>query len=884
VTASISLRELNPKYRVPRQRRAAIPRRQLVDRINAAIADHAVIGVGASAGFGKTTLLVQVAESIAEPGRVAWMTVDEDDDSVAGFFGSLAHCLQGLALDWSQPPTELQRALAGAANSARVAAAAVAAALESSPAAPIVVFVDDLHRGTAPGVGEFLEALIERLPVHVCLVLASRAALPVPMARWVVSGEALEVTSRELAFSVDEAMAVDRSQATGSTRSARVRDVLARTGGWAAGTAMLLRDAHDTTALGETRASHQALYDYLAGEVFDRLEPALQDFALRCSILSDMTPQLCAAVTGCADARGMLRALYRQDLFVTAVDSNAPTLRFHDLFRDFLQARLAREAPALLRELHGRAGRAESTPMRAIAHFLDGECWSEALQLLAADIDALVAAGHRETVRRWIERIPADVVTASDAGLYVRGYSAWLHYDWISARADMGALAARSSSRGADPPSHLMLFRLGLSAGLGEGAEADELEAALATHDLPPFERASLAVQRAWRAMGAGDLALAVVRFREFVDLATQRPREILPLVADRASLYVGVPHALPEYERLIALARSQASGAPGAWQTGCFVIEGWTALWRGQRDSVARAIESAKDVARRFSSIPAIDDALARLEAVYLASAGRGADALRIAHALVRRFESPEYESLRIVFERAYWSGYGKVAWMVGDRVALQRAADRLLAPRRPQEWRFIELVQLSLRGQLALLAAQWPEAQRHLAAAVELHRALRFPQGHPDPRICAAYVECELGNAEGARAYLEPVIAECLLESAAGPFLCEPAFIVDRVLATLSAEQRDRPAVRSLLATIAAWRDQSQSPARSGPLARLTERELEVLARVAQGDENKDIARRFDLSLHTVKRHIVNILGKLDCVSRKQAAELFRAAMNSS
>lgn len=884
MTAATPPRELNPKYRVPRQRRAAIPRRELVQRISAAIADHAVIGVVAAAGFGKTTLLVQVAESIDRPGRVAWMTVDEDDDSVAGFFGSLAQCLQGLALDWLQPPAELQRALAGAANAARVAATAVAAALESRPGAPIVVFVDDLHRGPAPGVGEFLEALIERLPVHVCLVIASRVGLPVPMARWVVSGEALELTSRELAFSLDEAMAVDRSDVAGSLRADRVRDVLARTGGWAAGTAMLLRGARDTAALVASRASNESLYDYLAGEVFDRLEPGLQEFALQCSILSDMTPQLCGAVTGCADARGMLRALYRQDLFVTAVESNAPTLRFHDLFRDFLQARLARESPALVRELHARAGRAETTPMRAIGHFMEGECWSQALQCLAEHIETLVASGHRETVRRWIERVPAEAVEASDAGLYARGYSAWLHYDWISARADMGALASRLSSRGLTPPSRLMLFRLGLTAGLGESAEADELEATLAMDDLPPFERASFAVQRAWRAMGAGDLAAAIERFREFVDLAAQRPREILPLVADRASLYVGVPGALPEYERLTGIARAQSSGSPGAWQMGCLVIEGWAALWRGQGEGVVRAIESAKDVARRFSSIPTIDDALARLEAVYLASVGRGADALGIAQALVKRFESPQYESLRIVFERAYWSGYGKIAWMVGDHAALQRTASQLLAPRRSQEWRFIELVQLSLRGQLALLSGQWVEAQRPFAAAVELHRTMRFPQGHPDPRICAAYVQCELGDAGRARAYLEPVIAECLLEGAAGPFLCEPDFIVDRVLGTLSVEQRSMPALRALLATISAWREQSQEPGRSGPLARLTERELEVLARVALGEENKEIARRFDLSLHTVKRHVVNILGKLDCVSRKQAAELYRSAQYPS
>jgi LuxR family maltose regulon positive regulatory protein len=58
------------------------------------------------------------------------------------------------------------------------------------------------------------------------------------------------------------------------------------------------------------------------------------------------------------------------------------------------------------------------------------------------------------------------------------------------------------------------------------------------------------------------------------------------------------------------------------------------------------------------------------------------------------------------------------------------------------------------------------------------------------------------------------------------------------------------------------------------------LTARELEVLARIAAGDSNKLIARAFDLSLHTVKRHVANILGKVGAESRGQAAAWYRAS----
>ncbi len=58
-----------------------------------------------------------------------------------------------------------------------------------------------------------------------------------------------------------------------------------------------------------------------------------------------------------------------------------------------------------------------------------------------------------------------------------------------------------------------------------------------------------------------------------------------------------------------------------------------------------------------------------------------------------------------------------------------------------------------------------------------------------------------------------------------------------------------------------------------------RLTPREIEVLARIAAGDSNKLIARAFDLSLHTVKRHVAHILDKLDLESRGQAAAWYRS-----
>jgi DNA-binding NarL/FixJ family response regulator len=52
------------------------------------------------------------------------------------------------------------------------------------------------------------------------------------------------------------------------------------------------------------------------------------------------------------------------------------------------------------------------------------------------------------------------------------------------------------------------------------------------------------------------------------------------------------------------------------------------------------------------------------------------------------------------------------------------------------------------------------------------------------------------------------------------------------------------------------------------------LSEREREVLLRLAHGSANKQIARDLSIAEKTVKTHVSSILGKLGVQSRTQAA----------
>jgi DNA-binding NarL/FixJ family response regulator len=85
---------------------------------------------------------------------------------------------------------------------------------------------------------------------------------------------------------------------------------------------------------------------------------------------------------------------------------------------------------------------------------------------------------------------------------------------------------------------------------------------------------------------------------------------------------------------------------------------------------------------------------------------------------------------------------------------------------------------------------------------------------------------------------------------------------------------EMRLDPAVVRQLAGAAQTTPGQSRAGRTEPVEQLTPREREVLILIAEGKSNKEIARELGIGERTVRTHTTAILGKLDMVSRTQAA----------
>jgi len=364
----------------------------------------AVVIVWAPAGYGKTTTMAQhFAALAAAKRRAVWLQLDSGDNDSFRFTASLVAALRRAGLpDIARPAPALLELIATLNE-------------------PFTLFMDEFEHLRDGDILEIVQSIIDYLPPQGQIVIGTRTKPSLALARAQAYGRLIEIGPGALRFTLDESRAL-LSRINGAPPDENGLIALhARADGWPTGLVLgaRLADATNDLAAIETGRlrSANALDAFLDEVVFAQLAPRVQDFVLRIGILEDLDRSVCEAVAPGYDAAAELVLLQRENLFVAPVGDEPGRLRFNRLFRDYLRQRLERQNPAIVPDLHRRAGEALrrlGRPMPAIWHAITARDFATAIELLDEEAEQLLAQGQMRLLRHWFTRIPEETLAHSD--------------------------------------------------------------------------------------------------------------------------------------------------------------------------------------------------------------------------------------------------------------------------------------------------------------------------------------------------------------------------------------------------------------------------------------------------------------------------------------
>jgi LuxR family transcriptional regulator, maltose regulon positive regulatory protein len=874
----------NTKFRVPRVRRDVVARDALVERARAFVLEKRVTLVHAPAGAGKSTLMAQLVASGINALAV-WLSLDEDDNDANRLFASLFKSLRSVELDWEVDLQIVASQVHGFDEHSRTAVNVLINALCSFEGERLLIVIDDLHRITDADALKLLDYLIERLPPEVGLLIGTRVSPDLSLARWRSRGELADLQMADLEFDERDTHALARSRLAEAATPQVVREAMQRTRGWVAGLQLLFGAGHHSQPFAAGEASRHT-FDFLAHEVVAELPRELRVLAMRCSVLPELSPTLCAAVTGSPDVRQLLDELLRRNLFLTVIDDVTPVLRFHDLFREFLQRELERSVPPEeIRELHARAARADSAPIRAISHWLKAQMWDVAVEAIERCAEPLIMEGGHALVERWIGQLPTSQQNDRPEVARLHALCAWTRYDIKGMR----RLLERAAALYREHRDHRGLARTlpllsRMCNSTGDLDAGERLIRECETLELDPVSRAALGASQVWNAVANGRSREAVGALQELADAARMDSSVLYPAVSDYFNSFnYDVPGALPYLRALKAACAYSVQVRPVHWQVSAFAHSAWPEFCHGDYSLATAAFAVRERFQQRHASLPATWLDFNQLRAAHLAAGGRPAEALAQLEKSVELVHSSEIAPLRESWLRPIFIDAAGFAWAAQDAQALRKFLPALEAPRTALEWPAVATGSALARGHCALLEGRLDVAERELQEARRLFVQWPHLILMRNPHIAFAYLRLEQGNPREAWAAFEPVWQDMLDDDVVGTLLLEPASRLNRLLDHMPDTLRRQPATQALLARLASWkqapdRERQRASAAANALAVLTDREREVLARIGAGDSNKLIARSLDLSPHTVKRHVANILSKLGVATRSAAATLYR------
>jgi tetratricopeptide (TPR) repeat protein len=369
-------------------------------------AGQRLITIYAPGGYGKSILLADFAQTTDLP--VCWCSLEPTDRDPTSFLTLLVHSITDRFHEIQPEPLfKLVQRGDTQASIRRIADLL-------GGAGPHLIIIDDYHKAVSAGMSLALNRLLDQLPATSTVIVAARGDMNLETGQileLLISEQASGLSEEELRFTGEELQRVMRKRFGRQIDLDTAEEIAQSTDG---NIAQILMAGHTQSIqagqlIGHLKqrlgADREVIYNYLAGEVFDKQPPELQHFMLVTSVLPEMTAEFCNELLQANDAPTRLDELIRRDLFIAQIGEG---YKYHDLFADFLRSKLA-ENKQVYHQVALRAAKllaARSHFEEAINLFLSVQAWDEAVILLETHHRFFYDTGRALTLNHWLRQLP----------------------------------------------------------------------------------------------------------------------------------------------------------------------------------------------------------------------------------------------------------------------------------------------------------------------------------------------------------------------------------------------------------------------------------------------------------------------------------------------
>jgi LuxR family maltose regulon positive regulatory protein len=860
-----------------------ITRPRLLDRLINEVTQRRLTLISAPAGYGKTTLLGSLCNTYPDL-PIAWLTLDQDDDEAVLFTNALLSALNHLEPGITPHCLEWMQNFSGDRFAARRLMGMLVNDLLEGPLNSLILVFDDFHRISNPEILEALDYLLEFCPPSLHLIISTRHEPALHLARMRSLNQVAEFHLSDMQFTEAEITLLLNHRLNFNLSVEEVRSIRTQTEGWAACLRLLASSLEGIPDAG-LRAEFihdmgnidRYVYDLLAEEVLSRQSSENRTFLLETSILKELTPHACKAVTQNPRARAILVELYRANLFLSSVDdqkSGDSIYRYHALFGTFLKRTLANEMPERVKELHFRAAQVQLPIEQVIEHYLAAEAWDQAADAIQSFARLHADQGYLpDTFLSWVNHIPEYVYENRPWLRLIQGIIDIQHGQFISAVKTLKITLAQFKAAGDRLGIIISLLYLIQDRRNVDMNWFDEIEGFFKSEPglKKPLWQVNFYMSAAWAHLYhyqwdmVEKYLLAAIR----TTLAENDLGSFRFMSQSITFSLLFTDSGLAPIERYARETLAKFGEGDGLIHMGIYSQLAYLSWFRGNPEEARRYARQALHISRVFGRLAWIDIAVG-----YVILADMLA---RAEYPALEKFWQEQWSWLS---EADTWKARrneflyirGRAMWLQGHLEEAEQICRRMADYEEYDEHRANTHM---MRGMLALSRREFAGAEAEYQQALEVqHRTRMTLPGHA--RLGLAMVYWESSKRRAALVELETGLSEIQARGMPGLVLQEGQAIAP--LLEAAVREGIFPDFASLCLARLKNNPVRQPIRISDTQETLTSREVDVLQLIAQGASNQEIANQLVISENTVKSHVTRILAKIGATSRTQAAAYAR------